>query len=76
MSFLLSSLPNRIDPHSILITGSLIELSALGIDSLVLNSLRTSHVYMRHKHTPSLDQIKACRLVGAKPLSEPMLEKC
>ena len=27
-------------------------------------------------HWPSLDQIMACHLVGAKPLSEPMLEYC
>ena len=31
---------------------------------------------MRHQLKPSLAQIMACRLVGAKPLSELMLEYC
>ena len=29
-----------------------------------------------HKTSPSLVQIMACRLIGAKPLSEPMLDYC
>ena len=40
------------------------------------NSLRPSDAYMRQLTRPSLVQIMACRLVGAKPLSEPMLEYC
>ena len=38
-----------------------------------LNSLRPSDAYMRQWHKPLLVQIMACRLSGAKPLSEPML---
>ena len=40
------------------------------------NSLRPSDGYMRQYTILSLVQIMACRLVGAKPLSEPMLEYC
>ena len=40
------------------------------------NPLRPRDAYMRHQTCPSLVQIMACRLVGAKPLSEPMLEYC
>ena len=42
----------------------------------VLNSLRPSDAYMRRWTGSSLVQIMACRLFGAKPLSEPMLEYC
>ena len=38
------------------------------------NSL--TDAYMRQWTNPSLVQIMACRLVGAKPLSEPMLINC
>ena len=38
-----------------------------------LNSLRPSDAYMRQYAWPSLAQIMACRLVSAKPLSEPVL---
>ena len=38
------------------------------------NSLRPADAYMRHPPRPLLVEIMACRLVGAKPLSEPMLE--
>ena len=41
-----------------------------------VNSLRPSDAYMRQLTRPSLVQIMACRLNGAKPLSEPMLEYC
>ena len=34
-----------------------------------INSLRPTDTYM-----PTLVQIMACRMIGAKPLSEPMLE--
>ena len=37
---------------------------------------RVTHAYMRPKTIPSLVQKMACRLVGANPLSEPMLWKC
>ena len=40
---------------------------------LCINSLRLSDAYMSII-SPSLFQIKACRPVGAKPLSEPMPE--
>ena len=43
---------------------------------VAFNSLRPSDAYMRQSTMPSLVQIMACRLVGAKPLSEPMLEYC
>ena len=33
-------------------------------------------IIMRQLTTPSLVQIMACRLLGAKPLSEPMLAYC
>ena len=42
----------------------------------VLNSLRPSDAYMRRWTGSSLLQIMAFRLVGAKPLSEPMLGYC
>ena len=41
-----------------------------------INSLRPSDAYMHQQIRPSLVEIMACRLVGAKPLSEPMLEYC
>ena len=37
---------------------------------------RGTHIYMCHQSRPSLVQIMACRLFGAKPLSEPMLDYC
>ena len=40
------------------------------------NSLRLSDAYMRQQTKPSLIQIMACRLTGAKPLSETMIEYC
>ena len=39
----------------------------------VFNLLKPSDSYMRHLPRPSLVQIMACRLIGAKPLSETML---
>ena len=41
-----------------------------------INSLRPSDAYMRRWTGPSLVQTMASRPVGAKPLSEPMLEYC
>ena len=41
---------------------------------ILVNSLRPSDAYMRQQDKPTLVQIMACRLFGAKPLSEPMLE--
>ena len=40
---------------------------------IAINSLRPSDTYMRQYNIPTLVQIMACRLFGAKPLSEPML---
>ena len=45
-------------------------------DELEFNSSRPRDSYMRKKTGPSLVQIMACRLFGAKPLSEPMLNYC
>ena len=42
----------------------------------LVSSLRPRDAYMRHQTKPSLVQIMACRLFGAKPLSEPMLWYC
>ena len=39
-----------------------------------VNSLRPRGAYMRQETRSSLLQIMACRLFGAKPLSEPILE--
>ena len=43
---------------------------------LLVNSLRLRDAYMHHQMRPSLVQIMACRLFGAQPLSEPMLDYC
>ena len=42
----------------------------------VINSLRPCDAYMRQYHIPTLLQIMACRLIDAKPLSEPVLPYC
>ena len=41
-----------------------------------ISSLRPSDAYMRQFNMPTLVEIMACRLFGAKPLSEPMLPYC
>ena len=41
-----------------------------------INPSRLSDAYMRQYPMPSLVPIMACRLFGAKPLSEPMLDYC
>ena len=41
-----------------------------------VNSLRPSDAYMLPQPRTALVEIMACRLFGAKPLSEPMLEYC
>ena len=41
-----------------------------------VNSSSPSAAYMRHWTGSALVQIMACRLIGAKPLSESMLEYC
>ena len=41
-----------------------------------INSLRPEWRIYVSVNSPSLVQIIACRLIGAKPLSEPMLEYC
>ena len=43
---------------------------------ILVNSLRPSDAYMCQWTRPSLIQIMACRLTGAKPLSEPMMGYC
>ena len=44
------------------------------VDALALNSSPPSAAYMRHWTGSALIHIMACRLIGVKPLSEPMLE--
>ena len=39
----------------------------------VANSFKPSDAYMRQWNIPSLVQMTTCRLIGTKPLSEPML---
>ena len=51
-----------------------IKTSDLGMTLVFINSLRPSDAYIRHWTGSSMVQIMACRLFGAKPLSEPMLE--
>ena len=47
------------------------------IIEILFNSLRMSDAYMRHQPRPLFVQLMmACRLFGAKPLSEPMLYDC
>ena len=41
---------------------------------LCFNSLRPSDAYVRQQTSPPLIQIRACHLIGVKPLSELMLE--
>ena len=41
-----------------------------------LNSLRPSYAYICQYNMPTMLQIMACHLFGAKPLSEPMLPYC
>ena len=41
-----------------------------------VNSLRPGDANMRHYNKPTLLQIMACRLFGARPLSEPVLQYC
>ena len=41
-----------------------------------MDSSSPSAAYMHHWTGSALVQIMACRLIGAKPLSEPMLEYC
>ena len=43
---------------------------------LVFNSSPPSAAYMRQWTGPSLVQVMACRLIGAKPLPEPILSFC
>ena len=62
MSMILRSLP---DPTSTKIS-----------DAIWRHKASMSDVYMCQQSRPSLVQIMACRLFGAKPLSEPMLAYC
>ena len=43
---------------------------------LSFDSLRPSNAYMRHQTRPSSVQVMASRLLGTKPLSEPILVYC
>ena len=42
----------------------------------IFNSSPSSAAYMRRKNGSSLLQVMACRLLGAKPLPEPVLTYC
>ena len=53
--------------------GACYNISKTGI---TINSLRPSDAYMHQETKPPLVQIMAYHLVGAKALSEPMLEYC
>ena len=44
--------------------------------NVMYSRLNEWRIYMRRQHRSSLIQIMACRLFGANPLSEPMLEYC
>ena len=46
------------------------------ITEVCLNSLRPSDAYQHRRHRPLLVPIMACRLIGGKPLSEPMPAFC
>ena len=46
------------------------------LEHSLFNSLRPNDAYMHQENRPSLLQIMACCLFGAKPLSVPMLEYC
>ena len=46
------------------------------ITTACFNLLRPRDAYIRHQSRPSLVQIIACGLFGAKPLSKPMLGNC
>ena len=73
----LSALDNKITTHFAFWTCSL-DLVMISFKFRVkrcdisINSLRLSDAYMHQQSRPSLDEIMACRLDGAKPLSEPM----
>ena len=54
----------------------LFRLTIMKTTILGFNHLRPRDAYMRQENKPSLVQIMACRLVGAKPLSEPKMEFC
>ena len=47
-----------------------------GFEKEFINSPRPGDAYMRQCNKLSLVQIMACRLFGAKPLSEPVLTYC
>ena len=55
---------------------SLLWKDLVGFIWMLLKTIELYLSYMRHQPRPSLLQIMACRLFGAKPLSEPMLPYC
>ena len=62
--------------HSVIIGFDIWALIILANLKTLIDSLRPSDAHMRRQSRPSLAQIMAILLVGAKPLSEPMLEYC
>ena len=52
------------------------DLGPLLLTWINFNSLRPSDAYMCQYNMPTLVEIMACRLVGTKPFSEPILEYC
>ena len=74
-----SSESNFVSAHELKICNMCLDITLLKLllifaRSWWVNSLRLSYAYMRQDNITKLLQIMACRLVGAKPLSEPMLE--
>ena len=70
------------NPLKVVTLGAVDNTSTLVHDGLaatkqeVIQSMRPSDAYMRRRPRASLVQIMACRLSGAKPLSESMLDYC
>ena len=53
--------------------GKIVTKQDIDVWTTAFNSLRLSDACMRHQPSPSFVQVMACRLIGTKPLSEPML---
>ena len=61
-----------IKPEYICVSGAV----SRSLKKAEINLLMPSDAYMRRQPETSLVQIMACRMFGAKPLSEPKLEYC
>ena len=69
---------NGIEINGVTINQSPIELGLIyqSFDAKIFNQLRPCDAYMRQYNIPTLLQMMACRLFGAKPLSESLLPYC